>query len=274
MPENTAELLDRRLCDCALATYQSIPSENWKGQMPFPGGELIFGDPVRSRAYLAAGTYALEVNHDPVQAIALLDRSIRLDQDSVLLEGENIGKRVLAFKALGDDAPYRSLMLYDLGLKFQGLRQWREAGGAYFESARLDSGFVWPLNNFAWMAATAIDPAAHNGGYAVALAQRACVRSQWACKSFLGTLAASYARAGEFGRAVAWQRIALKLAKPEGQDYELARLEAFTQDRAFVDHHPAPVGDGVSAEELASLDIESLRRQLRELSGQPGDRLH
>jgi tetratricopeptide (TPR) repeat protein len=274
MPENAAELLDRRLCDSALATYQSIPRENWKGQLPFPGGELIFGDSERSRAYLAAGIHALEINRDSMRGIALLDISIRLDQESALEEGENIGRRMLAFKALGNDAPYRSVMLYELGLAFQELGQWREAGSAYFESARLDPGFVWPLNNFAWMAATAVDPAAHNGSYAVASAERACVLSQWACKSFLGTLAASYARAGDFGRAVAWQRIALELEKPEARDQELARLKAFTEGRAFVDHHPAPIGGGLSAKAVASLDLESLREQLRKLSGRPTAQLH
>lgn len=264
---STPASLDRRLCDAALAAYRSIPCQDWKGRHPFPGGEVVFADAEQARAYLAAGKHALEVNGDPNGAIVLLDASIRLDQASVLTDGDSLANRVLAFQAIGNEAPYHSLLLYDLGLKFARLEQWHEAGAAYRASAILDPGFVWPLNNFAWMAATATEPRAHDGGLAVALAERACLLSQWSCGCFLGTLAAAYARAGDFGRAVEWQRITIELDDADGRDEEIARLDAFANGMAFVDHHPTPVGREFSKEELEEFDVETLRQQLLELTG-------
>lgn len=266
--------LGRRLCDAALSVYRSLPRQLRKGRHPFPGGEVAFADAERSRAYLAAGKHAFEVNGDPAGAISLLDASIRLDQASALTDGDNLGIRVLAFQALGNEAPYRSILLYDLGLRFERLKQWQEAGVAYRASARLDPGFVWPLNNFAWMAATAREPWVHNGELAIALAERACLLSQWGCGCFLGTLAAAYARAGDFGRAVDWQRIAVELHEGEGRAQEFARLNAFASGTAFIDHHRTVVGDDISEEELAEFDVETLRAQLQELAGQRLPVLH
>lgn len=267
--------VDRRLCDAALAVYSSLPIEAWRGRRLFPGGEIVFPDANMAREYLAAATHAAQVNRDPAGAIRLLDTSIRLDYIDVLETGDNLVQRVEAYNALGRDEPRRSILLYQLGCTFGRMKLWGEAGAAYRAAADLDPILAWHLNNFAWMAATATDPRAHAGDLAVALAERACVISGYGCWCFLGTLAAAYARAGDFERAVAWQRVALALTPPGEADEEMSKLREFEARRAFVDYFPRPVGDDATSDaELARLDVQDLLREARELMGRPREITH
>ena len=267
--------LDRRLCDAALDAYWQLSPEYWRGNIPFLGGEIIFSNSELARGYLAAATHAARANHDPVGAIRLLDVSIRLDYIDLLNEGDNLIQRIEAYASLGSDEPRRSILLYNLGVTFSRLKLWAEAGSAYRAAAELDPLFAWHLNNFAWMAATATDPLAHAGDLAVALAERACVVSGWGCWSFLGTLAAALARAGDFRRAVAWQQIAVHLAPGSEREELSARLHEFEARRAFVDQDPNPVGgESISDEELAKLDVQELLREARALIGTPPESVH
>jgi len=274
--EARPQSLDQQLCDAALAASSTLTPDNWLGRHPFPGGEIVFADAKLARAYLAAATHAAQVNRDPVGAIGLLDASIRLDYIGTLNDGDNLLQRIEAFAALGRDEPRRSVLLYHLGIIFTRLKLWSEAGAAYRAAAELDPLFAWHLNNFAWMAATAVDPRAHAGALAVALAERTCVVSGWGCWCFLGTLAAAYARANDFGRAVAWQQIVVKLLSAGPQrDKETTRLREFKAGRAFVEHEPSPVaGQDTSDAELGQLDVQELLKQAQKLIGSPPTSVH
>ena len=267
--------LDRKLCDAALAAYSALSPDDWRGFHPFPGAKIVFPDPALARQYLAAATHAAQVNRDPVGAIRLLDASIRLDYVGALNDGESLIQRMHAYEALGRDEPRRSILLYHLGITFSRLKLWAEAGAVYRAAAELDPLFGWHFNNFAWMAATAIDPQAHSGPLAVALAERACAVSGWGFWCFLGTLAAAHARTGDFRRAVAWQRIALHLA-PRGERHEEAtRLCAFEAGKAFVDHAPKPVGGYDTSEtELTQLDVRELLQEAEDLIGSSRTTVH
>jgi len=116
---------------------------------------------------------------------------------------------------------------------------------------------------------TAIAPSrqAHNADLAVAAAERACSISGWGYGSFLGTLAAADARAGDFQRAQGWQHVAIALASPPDRAQEDSRLRNFQEHRAYIDLELNPVGGTLSEEELAEFDLEAVRRKVTVLIG-------
>lgn len=116
---------------------------------------------------------------------------------------------------------------------------------------------------------TAIAPSrqAHNADLAVAAAERACSISGWGYGSFLGTLAAADARAGDFQRAQGWQHVAIALASPPDRAQEDSRLCNFQEHRAYIDLELNPVGGTLSEEELAEFDLEAVRRKVTVLIG-------
>jgi tetratricopeptide (TPR) repeat protein len=93
-------------------------------------------------------------------------------------------------------------------------------------------------NNLAWVLATAKVPAFRDGKKAVELALKACELSDWKNLGYLDTLAAAYARAGDFENAVKWQERVI--GSPEVA--KRADLQADLQERLkfYKEHKPWP----------------------------------
>jgi Tfp pilus assembly protein PilF len=87
-------------------------------------------------------------------------------------------------------------------------------------------------NNLAWLFATAKTPGFRNGKKAVDLALKACELTDWRNGEYVDTLAAGYARAGDFDNAVKWQEKALGYPK-------LARPSEFQQRLNYYREHKA-----------------------------------
>jgi len=93
-------------------------------------------------------------------------------------------------------------------------------------------------NNLAWVLATAKVSAFHDGKKALELALKACELSDWKNPGYLDTLAAAYARAGDFENAVKWQERVIESPEVAKQ----ADLQAELQERLkfYKEHKPWP----------------------------------
>src|SRR5208283_4638253 len=106
------------------------------------------------------------------------------------------------------------------------------------ESLKRAPGNALTLNDTAWLLATSRDAALRNGPEAVALAEHAVQVTRGREPAVMGTLAAAYAEAGEFDKAVFVEHKAAELASQRGDarlaqtlNGRLALLEAKTAIR-------------------------------------------
>jgi tetratricopeptide (TPR) repeat protein len=123
-------------------------------------------------------------------------------------------------------APERVLYHCDLALAHED-RGERQAAGAEYRAA-LEIDGQWPVacDQLARLLATHPDPTRRDGKEAVRRARQACSVSNRQYPPFLETLAAAYAEAGLFERAIASAEEARKLASEAGHAGAAARLEA------------------------------------------------
>ncbi|MDH5181661.1 MAG: tetratricopeptide repeat protein [Gammaproteobacteria bacterium] len=92
-------------------------------------------------------------------------------------------------------------------------------------------------NDLAWIYATATDKRYHNGRLAVQHAKRACEISRYKDISHIDTLAASYARNGEFDKAIKWEQKAIDMlvSNKDMQTSLAKRLELYRKNKAYVE---------------------------------------
>jgi Flp pilus assembly protein TadD len=118
---------------------------------------------------------------------------------------------------------------FELGLALAGQRQTAEAIREYREALRLKPDSPPALNNLAWILATSLNAEFRNGREAVKLAQRACELTARKQVVLLGTLAAAYAEAGQFDKAMETAREARDLAESLQQPDLAAKNHALLQ---------------------------------------------
>jgi tetratricopeptide (TPR) repeat protein len=126
-----------------------------------------------------------------------------------------------------------SRFYYALGSLF--LQRWdlNQATLLLTQSLEIDPTFPPPYNNLAWILATADEVGLRNGKEAVRLALKACELSNWKNPEYLGTLAAAYARVGDFDKAIQWQEKALEGMKSleNRQEGALEPLKPYENDK-------------------------------------------
>jgi hypothetical protein len=97
------------------------------------------------------------------------------------------------------------------------LSHWKNSVTLFKHTLDVEPRNLDALNSLAWTYATSPDPALRNSAEAVRLAELGVAVTQRRRPTYLDTLAAAYAEAGDFKRAAATSREALALVDPVGQ---------------------------------------------------------
>ena len=123
-----------------------------------------------------------------------------------------------------EKTPASSSLHSILGDLYLENKEYGAAIGAYERAVRLDDQDPRPLNNYAWLLATAEDPALRNPDLAVYQAEKAARLQQ--VPYVLDTLAECYYVSGRYAEAVAAETEALRM-NPKNRAYYEKQLEKF-----------------------------------------------
>ena len=96
------------------------------------------------------------------------------------------------------------------------------------------------LNNLAWLLATSPEDKLRDGKRAVELALQASASSQYKKPHILSTLAAAYAEAGDYEKAVEWSTKAVKLGREDIQQQLEAELKSYEQKKPWREKKELP----------------------------------
>jgi len=105
-----------------------------------------------------------------------------------------------------------------LGIALDQTGRSAEAIQHYEKALEISPQSVSALNNLAWLLATCSNESLRNGVRAIQLARQAGQLSGDANAVVLRTLAAAYAEAGQFGKAIESAQAAMQVARNQGDD--------------------------------------------------------
>jgi tetratricopeptide (TPR) repeat protein len=176
--------------------------------------EAIRLDPGLALAHSVRGA-AWRLEKRPDRSLADLDEAIRLDPkfaEAYLIRAIVHREKKEHDRAIGDASeairldPEEARAYRERGLARAGKREFDEAVADFSEAIRLDPKDPAAYDDLAWLCATCPEAKHRDGPRAVQAAARASALTDHANSAVLDTLAAAYAEAGDFARAVDWQQ--------------------------------------------------------------------
>jgi len=125
---------------------------------------------------------------------------------------------------------------------YYGVGQYSNAVAILHQATLSDPKDDWSYNRLAWIRATCPDGSVRNGHDAVAAAGKACELTEWRNWRCIDTLAAAYAEAGDFKRAVECQEQALRTGNPTEAEQKRIRerIALYKQSQPFRENSDKP----------------------------------
>jgi tetratricopeptide (TPR) repeat protein len=214
--------------------------------------EAIRLDPTNARTHNILG-HALWDLKDPTGAAAAFREAVRLDPKftqarsnlgTALLDQGDLPGAVAVFKEATRVDPSYAPAHSNLGAALVHLKDLPGAVAAFKEAIRIDPKLATAHNNLARLLAAGPDRLRADKA-AVEHATRACELFNWKHPIPLNTLAAAYAAAGDFDKAVEYQQKALSFPALAKDKDARERLELYRQkkpyyDPAFFPREPGP----------------------------------
>lgn len=120
------------------------------------------------------------------------------------------------------------------GIASRELGNYADALKDFDEAIKLAPNFAYGYGSKAWLLATARDEKFIDGKKALSLAKTACELTKWKEDDLLGTLAAAYARVGDFEQARKWLTTAITINPRKYPKLRAEMKKSFEAEKPFV----------------------------------------
>lgn len=191
-------------------------------------------DPTFALAYFYRGSIHLQKGENS-EAISDLTQAIRLAPDDAAC----YAARAQAYQGR---AHFR--LAKDQASAANDLQS---AQSDYRQLIRLNAKDADAFNALAWLQATCPLDEIRDGKAAVANALQACELTNYKSAGFLDTLAAAYAEAGDFEKAITWQYGAMDLAAPPQKARMQERVKLYEKQEPYRDSPGVAAADDVAS---------------------------
>jgi tetratricopeptide (TPR) repeat protein len=161
--------------------------------------------------------------------------------------------------------PRESVAHYSRGIAWHAKGDFDKALSDFDESIRLYRKSAWAHDRRAWICATCPKKKYRDGAKAIEDATKACELTDWKYPYCLGTLAAAYAEAGQFDKAVEWQKKAIgTLSAADAEAGEFAKAQRQPIRPAVVPYkHYVEAGEFEKAERAPEARKREFQNRLK-----------
>jgi WD40 repeat protein/tetratricopeptide (TPR) repeat protein len=173
-------------------------------------------------------------------AVVYRDQGRYEEAESLFVKTLEIQSRVL-----GEEHPDTLASMHGLAVEYRDQNRYEEAESMFVKTLEIQRRVLGeehpdtagPLNSLAWFWATCPEDEVRDGAKAVEYATKACELTSWENASYVDTLAAACAEAGDFESAVKWQEKAIELLTeknpPEWQTEWEERVKLYQSGKPY-----------------------------------------
>ena len=205
--------------------------------------EAIRLDPTSINAYLFRGDIFYQ-KKDYDKAIEDYSQAIKLNPNDtggyfgrggVYMQKKEYDKAIAEYSQAIKLNPKNANGYRRRGNAFNQNKDYDKAIADYSQAMTVNPNDAFSFNKLAWFLATCPDASYRNGKRAIDLAMKACELTKWKESLFLGSLAAAHAEAGNYVKAIEFQKRALedKEYQQRHHDYAQKVLKLYEQKKPY-----------------------------------------